>query len=341
MSKLFVQGVENLEEDIKDVFLRATNNLEWLKEGDLVLLKPAINSPDPYPATTSPVGIRVVKKILEERGAKVIVGDQSGIEHVVCGPEGIVKGDSEKCFIDAGNEGEFKSFEKDGWDGFNHFTEAPSWENGFYYTKWVDEVDHIISLPRLSTHAQAGVTLGFKNMVGILREDSRMEFHQEGPFNAAFKVYAKQAGMKGGKIVDRKFFEKMTEISLAIKDKLRLTLVVGTKAQVTFGPDAKVMQTFKSRQVELEEGVVFASDDQVAAEVYGIALLKDLYSQLKLRNKLLQKLLVNFNGQIKELDKQDPWENPFVKHGLKIGLGKKDLKIIYKNYGREKRHLLS
>ena len=30
------------------------------------------------------------------------------------------------------------------------------------------------------THSQAGATLGFKIMVGLLREDSRMEFHANG-----------------------------------------------------------------------------------------------------------------------------------------------------------------
>ena len=46
---LYVNGVEpnsssqTLSGEIKDLFLKSTNNLEWLSSGDVVLLKPALN----------------------------------------------------------------------------------------------------------------------------------------------------------------------------------------------------------------------------------------------------------------------------------------------------------
>lgn len=345
MSELFVIGIKKeppkaeLQEKIKKVFLESTNDLEWLKEGDLVLLKPAVNSPDPYPATTSPDSVRVVHDALKERGARVIVGDQAGIEHVVCGPGGVAKGDSEKCFIRTGMKENldigFKAFEREGWDEGFYKVQAPSWPKGFYVTRWVEEADHIISLPRLSTHAQAGITLGFKNMVGILREDSRMVFHAEGPFNRAFKIYSKKGKIENDYPNDDLFFEKMTEISLAVKEKLRCTLVVGTKAQVTFGPDARVMSYFKSRVAEPDTGLIFASCDQVSSEVFGLAVLKHLYSKLSYNEKLLQKLLIALNGKIKELDKEDVWENPFIRHALEVGLGEWDININYEDVPKD------
>ena len=86
MKPVFVNGVipdpqgNLLATCIRDIFLTATEDLAWLDEGDVVLLKPALNSPNPYPSTTHPLAIRVVTELLEERGAKVVIGDQSGIE---------------------------------------------------------------------------------------------------------------------------------------------------------------------------------------------------------------------------------------------------------------------
>lgn len=67
---------------------RAATDFGWLASGDSVLIKPALNSGNPYPATTSPEGIRAMVELLREKGAgRVIVSDMSGIEHVKLTPE--------------------------------------------------------------------------------------------------------------------------------------------------------------------------------------------------------------------------------------------------------------
>ena len=188
-SKLYIYGVKeqkNLESSIKNILLKSTNDLSWLSKGDVVLLKPALNSPDPYPATTDPVTIEVIARLLIQRGARVVIGDQSGIGHVLHSPNGTVKGSSKGNYEKSGmkrmKEIPFAAFEEEGWDkGFYRYkSDGLSWKHGFFITNWVKKVDHIINLPRLSTHVQAGVTLGFKNFVGLLREDSRLEFHMNG-----------------------------------------------------------------------------------------------------------------------------------------------------------------
>ncbi len=337
---LFVQGVKKgaekkeLHKAIENVLIKSTDNLSWLKKGDKVLLKPALNSPDPYPATTSPDSVKVVHDILVEHGAKVIVGDQSGIEHVQHSPNKII-GSSKKCFISSGMgkglEKDFVSFETRDWEkGFKHFENAKtsSWKNGFNVTNIIDEVDHVISLPRVSTHAQAGVTLGFKNLVGILRQDSRAEFHADGPFFQAFKMYTRKTSNAKNVKNCNKFFEKIVEISESVRDKLRLTLFVGTCAQVTFGPDKKVMRSFSSKIVVPKTGLVFASANQVSAEAFAIAYIKHLYEKYAGSAKLLQKALVCANGQIRELDKEKVWDNPFLVHALKLNYGDKNINIV-------------
>jgi uncharacterized protein (DUF362 family) len=193
MVRVFVDSVEKGESDevlvqkIGEIFLKSTNNLRWLKPGDTVLIKPSLNSPDPYPATTHKLALKVVKDLILGKGAKVVVGDQSGIEHVLHTPEGVVYGSSEDNFYDSGmgdKSIKFVPFEKDDWDNFVYYKSPKlrAWKDGFYLTRWVKKVNHIVLLPRISTHAMTGVTLGIKSLVGLLREDSRVEFHNDGPF---------------------------------------------------------------------------------------------------------------------------------------------------------------
>lgn len=339
--EVFINGTtkDSLEKNIRDVFMKSSQNLEWLNPGEKVLLKPALNSPDAYPATTHPLAIKVVAQVIEQKGGEVIVADQSGVEHVVQGPQGIVKGSSQVCYQESGMQaaGDYKfvSLENRGWhDGFKHFAsdKTLSWEDGFYISNIVDEVDHIINLPRLSTHAQAGVTLGFKNLVGLLREDSRIVFHSNGPFHSAIKMNARGSGVTNLRDDRDLFFEKITEIYSAVAKKMRLTLFVGTKAQLTFGPDEYVIQNglkLKSYQYKPDPGLVFASSDPVAAEAFALAAMTFMYQQVPLYNRLWQKFLIMLNGQAKELGKQDVSDNPFVKTGAHLNYGKLSREIDF------------
>ena len=58
----------------------ASTDFSWLSKGDTVFIKTVANSPNPYPATTSPLAIRGMTLLLLEKGAgKVLVGDKSGV----------------------------------------------------------------------------------------------------------------------------------------------------------------------------------------------------------------------------------------------------------------------
>lgn len=346
-SKVYAEGVdkkaelEALEDAIKNIFLKATDDLSWLKEGEFVLLKPALNSHDPYPATTHPLCLKVVSEVLEERGARVIVGDQSGIEHVVMDSKGVVFGSSHDCFRKSGMSGsgvEFLAFEDRGWNGFRKFIsdKKMAWKNGFYITKVIDEVDHIINLPRVSSHAMGGVTLGFKNLVGLLREDSRIEFHQDGPFSLAINMAAKRSKfLKTNYENEGKFFEKMVEISLAVQNKLRLTLFVATSLQCTLGPDRKVVPLVKSYVSTPDVGLVFASSDQISADAFALAFLILEYERIPLSRKIINKVVLSANKQVRELGKESLWENRFLKSALELNLGNKEFAIENENVPKD------
>lgn len=352
---LYVNGIgpaNSLVSEIEDLFLKSTNNLEWLSPGDVVLLKPALNSSYPYPSTTYPLAIKVITGILEDKGAKVLVGDQSGIRSVLHYPEGVIRGKTRDNYIKAGMgalKDNFIGFEEEGWDeGFihHHSSRTPSWPDGFYITRWVAEADHIISLPRLSTHTQAGATLGFKNMVGCLREDSRMEFHANGPYNYFIKFNARKSHLKSVDDHSGNFIEKIVEISDALKDKLRLTLFVATKAQTTFGPDAQSLEFGKLKLarayvIKLKPGLIFASQDQVTVESFALTILKYLRKSLPLQARLYERLILFSSNNAIKLDKIPIWNHPYVKHSINLGLGEIASKIEYKNVPVNLQHNLN
>lgn len=327
-----------LETKIREVFLEVTQNLKDVRSGQSVLLKPALNSPDPYPATTHPLAVKVVAEELLKKGAKVIVGDQSGIEHVIHTKDGVVKGNSIDNFKASGIydackelEIEWVAFEQDGWDeGFVHVKPetAKSWTNGFYITKWIDQVDHIVNLPRVSSHLMAGFTLGFKNWVGILREDSRAEFHKRGTFKLAVKRMFRDLDVKNLETNEQSdiiqddvdiFWKMMTEISLAVKDKLLTTLFIATKANTTVGPDAGI-GFLKSYVAYPDEGLVFASNNPLEAEIEALKLLKYLYiNETPFRHKVVASFISLINGKTSTLDKVEFEKNGFIKHARSLG----------------------
>jgi len=319
-----------LNREIKELFLEITGNLKWLKKGQTVYLKPALNSPRKYPATTYPGVIKVVAEEIRKRGGNVIVGDQSGIGHVLSDKNGVVRGSSLDCYIKSGmsSSGEvFIPFEEGDWK--NDFIkiktkETGNWPHGFYVAKKVVEADHIIALPRIATHAQAGVTLGYKNMVGILREDSRVEFHKKGPLNSFIKSSANGANFDVKHEDSGEFFSKIVEISASIKNKIRATLFVGTKCIANYGPDNGYI-------AKSDTGVLIASDDMFSAEVVALAYLTYVYESIPFVEKIKQKVIVRANGKIEELGKSSVWENGFIKHALQLGWGKKDFVLSYKD----------
>jgi len=349
MKPVYVKGLPPspdfgvISSSIRNVILEATDNLSWLSEGETVLLKPALNSPDPYPSTTHPLAVSVTAELLAERGAKVVIGDQSGIEHVLHDPRGVIRGRSMDNYGRSGmgdrNDTRFIGFEEGEWDnGFFHHRSphTASWRDGFYITSWAKDADHIISLPRVSAHSMAGATLGLKSMVGMLREDSRMEFHANGPLNRFIIRSAKGSTLTSSDDGTGTFLEKIVEISDAIRGKLRLTLFLATEVQATFGPDQyglRIGRTGLGRAyvVRPEPGLIFGSTDQIAAESIALAVLKDAKRSLPMLPLYVQKAVLFRNPYVQGLDLTDVRDHPYIRHGMKIGLGEMPGEILFEN----------
>ena len=236
--------------------VEATTDFAWLSKGDRVLVKIALNSGKTYPATTDPWSVHCMVKLLREKGAgKILVGDQGGIG-AVHWTKDQKKGSSRQLAKNAGllkaiddNNAEPCFFEEYGWD--HYLPSNPSgqhhWKDPILVTAVLDEVDHIVYLPRIASHILAGNTLGFKLAVGFLRGDSRGKFHKGGQ-----NFYA--------------MYEEINQVPV-INSKLRLVLSSGRFVLTLFGPnDGPIAKP--------DYGLLVASDNLLAHEMMAYAWLQ-------------------------------------------------------------------
>ena len=132
----------------------AVTDFSWLSRGDTVLIKPSVNSGNPYPATTHPAGIKAMIALLKEKGAgKVMVSDMSGIEHVKLSPDELRGSTREltassgiaRAAVEAGAELYFP--EEEGWSAF--FEDGPvsgsHWKAGIMMPKVPGELTQRLS----------------------------------------------------------------------------------------------------------------------------------------------------------------------------------------------------
>ncbi|HWU41676.1 MAG TPA: DUF362 domain-containing protein, partial [Candidatus Acidoferrum sp.] len=235
--------------------VEAATDFAWLSKGDAVFIKPALNSGKPYPATTSPIAIGAMVELLKDKGAgRVLVGDMAGILHVKLSRNGL-SGSSRRLMEASGMAraaqaagAELHFFEEAGWDAF--YEDLPvagsHWQRGVMMPKILQEVDHIILMPRCARHSLAGSTLGLKAAVGYWRTDTRLEYHRD-----AITFQEKTAE---GNTVD------------TLRRKLRLALSAAERILATFGPD-------DGQVIEPETGLVIASESVVAHDMVSLAWL--------------------------------------------------------------------
>jgi uncharacterized protein (DUF362 family) len=244
---------------IREAALAATD-FSWLTPGQRVLLKVVCNSPNPYPAVTHPVAVTVMADVLRERGASVLVGDQSGVQFV-CHTREQQRGSTRACMRHNGleraalaGEATVACFEEAGYDSY-FAAEPPAgchFKREIFLPTRVREVDHIIYLLRVSKHVIAGSTLGLKAAVGWLRDDSRFELHHDAA----------------------SFLEKCADINgcREIRERLRLALSVGTQVQTSLGPDSGYTAT-------PDVGLVIASENLVDHDLAACAYLLEVSEQ--------------------------------------------------------------
>jgi uncharacterized protein (DUF362 family) len=246
--------------DGTSAFQAAARRLDfsWLRPGDSVLIKVAVNSQFPHPSTTCVNGVIGMVQELKRRGAgKVIVADQAGVEHVRSSAKGRVDS-TNNMFKQNGlaavtaHGAETYFFDDQPFDSGYFRPTPPSdhhWPRGFYIPTVVNSVDHIVYMPRLGMHAIAGYTQAQKIAVGWLREDSRHDMHNDAQY----------------------FYEKYVEVNYTKEIASRIRMTVGVSEQVLLhgGPD-------QGTAYEMDPVLVLASTSLPNHDAVGASILKQL-----------------------------------------------------------------
>ncbi len=267
-------------EDSYDLFkavVEAATDFSWLSGGDKVFLKLSLNSMNPFPATTDPWALECMIRLLREKGAgEISAGDQSGMAHVFYGP-GWGWGSSRDCCRTAGllevmDRLSVKPcfFEECGYGAYRAtYPSGPHhWSLPIQLTTAMDDVDHIIYLPRVGNHSSAGKTFGLKLAIGFLRNDSRLIFH-------------------GSPRRWQEMYEEINQVP-ELLSKIRLIVTSGRAVMTTVGPD-------EGEVVRPDNGLIFASGDLLAHDLLAAAWLEanrmgddpeDIYSHPAIVNRL-------------------------------------------------------
>jgi len=233
---------DNLSRAVDQIVDRLGGFENFIKEGEVVLIKPNYNTADPSPASTSLDFLETVIKSVYKSGAKsVIVGESSTYSlntREVLEEAGVVDLCKKlKAKVYVFEEREWTKKELSGTEYLKKVT----------VPKIIDKADKIILLPCLKTHRYARFTAGLKLAVGLMKTRERMALHF------------------------RHLEEKIAELNMVYDPDL--IIMDARKVFVTKGPE-------KGR-VE-EPNLVLAGTDRVAVDVEGVKILQSFKAKNKL-----------------------------------------------------------
>jgi uncharacterized protein (DUF362 family) len=203
--------------------------------GKTVLLKPNLNSDDPYPASTNPQVVKGITELLYSAGAsKVTVGDMSNPNYRT--RDAMRRAGITEAAEEAGASTAY--FEDEDWvslkiPGAKHIKEI-------LLARPVYDADVLIDLPTVKTHSIATYTMSMKNFIGAIHPRSRMAMHTSGDLE-----------------------EAIAELNVAIHPDL--VVMDGTKSMVAGGPMNGTVR---------DTNLIVASGDRVANDIVGLSIVK-------------------------------------------------------------------
>jgi uncharacterized protein (DUF362 family) len=312
----------NMEEAVRRA-VRLSGGMDFIKAGQTVLIKPNVTGALKSPTTTNPEVLYATIKLVAERGPKrIIVADRSfSPQFVTTTPKTIdvmkkvghldavnqaIK-DVKAPVVAVGLEDATAELELLGKPGSTELwrrikpDKATHWANGYELAELLFAVDHVINVPVIKTHFQAWFTMSMKAFVGMSHHRTRMEFHRtyvgggRGLGDQNWTRSSRRRGVKRDPAQEvseiAPFINRIAELNLGITPALNI--LDGSVSFVYGGP---------SQGDTAEPKIIVASRDRIAADATGVAVLKSI-------------------GTEERLQTRSPWETPFIKHAIKIGLG--------------------
>jgi uncharacterized protein (DUF362 family) len=295
--------------------------LTFIKAGQTVLIKPNITGAAKFPTTTNPEVLYSVIKLVSEQGPRrIYVSDRCfSPAFTEVAPKTIqvmkyvghldaveaAKKDFKAPVVAVGLEDAAKELEYLGrpaktplWRRIK-LANAKHWPDGFEQAELLFAVDHVINVPVIKTHFQAWFTMSMKAFVGMSHHRSRLEFHRSlaGQWSL-FRQKARRRRRRGimpdvvaEDAAVAPFVNRIAELNLGIRPAMNI--LDGTRSFVFGGP---------SQGDTADPKLIVASTDRIAADATGVAVLKSMGTEPRLQNRSI-------------------WSNPFLRHGIKIGLG--------------------
>lgn len=253
-----------------------------VSSGDVVFLKVNSNSGNMYPYSTRPRMIEELTAWCFDQGAsRVIVGDRSfwgdpgSYSNLVAnGAVGAAEDAGAELLVLDENDADLD------WVDIGE-TDAPDWAGGFRFPLPVVQADVIFNLPIVKTHFISQFTMGMKNIIGLVNADDRRRTG-----NLDVHITA-----------GNKLYRQIAQLNKHITPTL--TFLDGWEAVVRGGP------TVNDGPGGLEDspGVHIVSADRIAADVTGLAVLKQ------------------FAVSAEDVHDTDVWDNPQIVEAVEAGVG--------------------
>jgi uncharacterized protein (DUF362 family) len=239
MSTNFVSKINcTADDDLEASIIEAVKPLggfeAFVKPGDRVLIKPNVNTADPFPASSDLAFVQIVANlILACNPAEVTIGDTSTFYQSSC------KNFEKLCLFDLSKiDKRLKvlTFDEQKWVKKKI---AGKYLKSVSVPEILDKVDKIIFLPCMKTHFVAKYTGALKLGVGFMKPSERLALHMR---NTELKI---------------------AELNLAFKPDL--IIMDGRKCFITKGPTEGEVR---------EPGIILASTSRVAIDIEEVKIIQ-------------------------------------------------------------------
>lgn len=245
-----VQGRDS-QNDVPEMIQRSVDLLGGIQKIDVkdknVLVKPNLNTNNPHPASTNPIVVGTVVKILFDAGAsKVTVGDSSNLNNRtkdVMRDQGI-----QKIVEDAGGDVLFLEDE----EFITVQIPKGKWLTETRISKPVLQAERLIDIPIIKSHNVTNYSMSMKNFVGAIHIESRFDPRWE-PSTKVFHTCGNPA-------------EAAAELNVLVNPDL--VIMDGTKSLISYGnigDDSGVIQ---------DTNIIVASGDRIANDIVGLSIIK-------------------------------------------------------------------
>ncbi|TXT54546.1 MAG: hypothetical protein BAJATHORv1_60042 [Candidatus Thorarchaeota archaeon] len=228
-----VQG--SLESSIRKAIGQLGGFERFVSEGDIVTLKPNLNTADPYPASSDPDFIREFGRLILDAGAKKLRIVESSMfrldTHEVAEKVGVTRVAEEL-------EAELVILDDHDWP-HQDISNGEYMKGGQIGGPALRGSDKLFLVPCLKTHRLAGFTGAMKLLIGWVRGRDRIRMHV------------------------RKLQEKIADLASFFNPDL--VLMDARKVFVTGGPASGTIE---------EPNIIIAGDNMLSVDIEGVKLLQ-------------------------------------------------------------------